>query len=707
MSKNILFSGIDTDQAETLEHFKYNPATNKLEADKPIETTLSSLHLGEQHTVSSGGENVFFTNEHSKVNWFPAWGGVTKGQNIKASARNYSELRVKTEPSGTNYFPFRELYENPENISVFEFSLVSGQALTAGEVLRYSVSVYDGAEADEVDSEVFRSNLQHEVYEDYITLEEDLDLGETLIVKFEHPVEIHAGAVIYDQLVIESTGEYFLALEGDRANVFAQSIEYKTFTDDELALKKDAGAGNIYITGVVGADNTEVVFKANPNEEVIESVGLSDLDATVTVEWDRSSAYEGAPTVNGVVVTRTDKIGGSTYVGTADISGTYEEIVADLQGSQHIVPVEVLGRPVINSTMFTGNYPGPQTEVKAGDFYNLTIDADTAYVAVETQDYGACAEVSYVADGDIPALIADRGDEPVARPARVRVQNAQGTWSAWAETSNTVVCNNLHPTITVDTKQYPSYGMHTAQSALKDDEEVVIRVSYIDTDSVNYSATNNLELTADGAKRVSGDYEDGTYTIKALRDANGAILYHQETVRIAHADVELLDNDPVQVRSGVGEVELPCTFTQELMEWPPSTGDFSNPTMTATDGVPHGMLTRFKNVTVRNLAGKEVELGRAYFIKGFAEKTLTLTYPAETIAIGTNIVEPSDVVISGTINTSPPYTICTHYTPTCAPLVNVGDYHLLSAGSIELYGAKLDEFYYSPDNNITITIEEL
>ncbi len=59
-----------------------------------------------------------------------------------------------------------------------------------------------------------------------------------------------------------------------------------------------------------------------PNEEAIESVEMADLTATVSVEWDRNSSYEGLPTVNGVSVTKTGKTG-NTYTGTANISGEY------------------------------------------------------------------------------------------------------------------------------------------------------------------------------------------------------------------------------------------------------------------------------------------------------------------------------------------------------------------------------------------------
>ena len=55
----------------TLAHFVYNPLTDKLEADRAIETTLNSLFLGEQHKMSSGAENIFFTNLGNDTNFYP------------------------------------------------------------------------------------------------------------------------------------------------------------------------------------------------------------------------------------------------------------------------------------------------------------------------------------------------------------------------------------------------------------------------------------------------------------------------------------------------------------------------------------------------------------------------------------------------------------------------------------------------------------
>jgi len=80
------FSGrtITQEEIKTLSHFEYDPTQDQLIADRAIETTLNSLFLGEQHKMSSGSENIFFTNLSSDINFFPMWGGL-KDQAITAN----------------------------------------------------------------------------------------------------------------------------------------------------------------------------------------------------------------------------------------------------------------------------------------------------------------------------------------------------------------------------------------------------------------------------------------------------------------------------------------------------------------------------------------------------------------------------------------------------------------------------------------------
>ena len=94
-------AGVTVAQQEVLKHFRYDEPSRKLIADRAIETTLNSLYLGEQHKMSSGAENIFFTNLGNDTNFYPMWGGLkdqslTTNQGadgfIPPSGRVYSDL---------------------------------------------------------------------------------------------------------------------------------------------------------------------------------------------------------------------------------------------------------------------------------------------------------------------------------------------------------------------------------------------------------------------------------------------------------------------------------------------------------------------------------------------------------------------------------------------------------------------------------------
>ena len=45
-----------------LEYLKYDSTTDRIVSSKAIETTLNSLFLRDQHRITSGAENIFFSN---------------------------------------------------------------------------------------------------------------------------------------------------------------------------------------------------------------------------------------------------------------------------------------------------------------------------------------------------------------------------------------------------------------------------------------------------------------------------------------------------------------------------------------------------------------------------------------------------------------------------------------------------------------------
>ncbi len=461
---------------------------------------------------------------------------------------------------------------------------------------------------------------------------------------------------------------------------------------EKFITESSASSGSIFITDITGSGNINPTRRPEPNEETIDSVQLESLDnKTITVEWDRAGEYEGLPTVNDIPVTKTGKIG-NTYTGTALIPLLETKITAKLDTTIHEVLIDSLQKPLMTCE-FTGSYPAGQTELKQGDVFELTVDTPD-FAAIEIQQFGACQSFSG-STAVTNAVIQNTGVTAQDLTAKVRIQDSLGTWSDWTETTNTVKCNNLYPSISTSIS-YPDI-----QLALKDSEEAVITNTITNSDTDIASTTSNLTISTNGVTRASGDYEVGVYTMTSNRTANNATTSVNTNVRIAHVDVGLSGNDPVQVRSGVGAVALGCSFNQDLLF------AFTNPTVTAVDSDLHSDTVLSHEITATNLANKVINLQRTYKIKGFAQKTLTLDYPAVNADIGCNAVNLANLVISGTINTAPPYDICQARVSTPAEIILVSQYALTDNQSdITISKQKCSDFGYGPSNNITIKVEE-
>ena len=185
------FSGADK---ETLKHFIYNPVTDKLEADRAIETTLNSLFLGEQHKMSSGAENIFFTNLGNDTNFYPMWGGlkdqsltVNQGSDgfIPPSGRVYSDMFSL--PLGGNVTLNNTGYSGPNYFGVNIAGL--GITTTAGEDVEVGVSLV-----------YFLSINDRKVYKQILPTTEKIFAGDLIEWFFDHPVEIHAGTTIFAEI---------------------------------------------------------------------------------------------------------------------------------------------------------------------------------------------------------------------------------------------------------------------------------------------------------------------------------------------------------------------------------------------------------------------------------------------------------------------------------------------------------------------------
>ena len=284
---------------ELLKHIKYNPLTDKIEADRAIETTLNSLFLGEQHKMSSGAENIYFTNLTSDINFYPMWAGL-KNQSIEAnrdssgliapSGRVFGDYGVLTlggnPVSGTaiaydgdNYFPF--------NISGVGISTVVAEDISADIRLKYELSVNG--------TPVYTQYLEHD----------GLSVEDTLEWFFDHPLDVLAGSTNHASITKIDSEEnslgLFLVCEGDDGTGrYQTTVGNRGFEDKNIAFSDDLqsldiiGYYDIYVDPTFTGDsedgsnlrpysNLETAIAASNANDKVFIKGVNTISSEITL----------------------------------------------------------------------------------------------------------------------------------------------------------------------------------------------------------------------------------------------------------------------------------------------------------------------------------------------------------------------------------------------------------------------------------------
>lgn len=342
----------------------------------------------------------------------------------------------------------------------------------------------------------------------------------------------------------------------------------------------------------------------------------------------------------------------------------------DFDGPIDTVLITVTKPPEILTMSFTGGYPGTQTELKAGDTFQITGTLDRAADAIEIQDLEACSySLEAIAVGvtfTITGTIADRGTTVQALAAHCRARDAiSGAFGGIRSTNeltggvdgtDLVNLNNLYPTLTFGAITYPG-----AQQALKNSESAIIAVTSSDFDTLSYSSPN-VELNIDSGTPTQVDVTriGGTYNVTvdnlrgtATRDANDATTITNEVVFIAHtaANIEIV-LPATRLRSGgndgtVAQDHTITLNTTQLVVGTPTTeadsggarGAFTDAwtsvaaqswerTLQVIDSDEKGVFS-WESASITNLAGlvtSIVATGPTYELGGFVARTLT--FPA-------------------------------------------------------------------------------
>ncbi|MCG9964633.1 hypothetical protein, partial [Shewanella cutis] len=193
--KNGGVGGGSVSSGDIAKYLSYNPDSNRIESRRAIETTLNSFYLSELHKISSGAENVFFTNLNSGVNFYPAWGGLknhaiveNRGADgiVRPSIRIYKDMiTVKPygDPAGVGSVAYGKAATMLGNHSVLGQEFIVTEPVAASDWLIYQV--WYGS--DDTGVQAYEQKFTGTAYA----------AGATVNWWFTHPVEGHQNTPIY------------------------------------------------------------------------------------------------------------------------------------------------------------------------------------------------------------------------------------------------------------------------------------------------------------------------------------------------------------------------------------------------------------------------------------------------------------------------------------------------------------------------------
>ena len=338
------------------------------------------------------------------------------------------------------------------------------------------------------------------------------------------------------------------------------------------------------------------VYDDPPGNTILQSATSPESAIRVLVE----SSY---PNMSVNAVAAVLPLVGSIYRGTVDVtlpaSGDVDAVSTDPNGvaaASDKIAVVIDPPPSITAAIFTGGYPGIQTELKSGDTFNIQVTADKSFDQITIADFGAGQPaVIGVAPGVGPTTVAltvaDRGDVAQLLAARISVRDTvTGAESSTFDTdsagvvdgTNVLNLNNLAPSVGFGVETYP-----VGQGALKGAESATVAHTGTNFDSIAYDTdgTGHLSITNPATpepiktvSRIGGAYnaegDGGVTNLRAVanRASNDATTIATAIINIANVAAVVSGAEATaRVRSGVApgnDTTITISSDQQLFAAP-------------------------------------------------------------------------------------------------------------------------------------------
>ena len=399
-------------EIETLSHFNYDPSQDQLIADRAIETTLNSLFLGEQHKMSSGSENIFFTNLSSDINFFPMWGGL-KDQSVTAnqgasgfippSGRVFSDmfsLPLRGNPDPTTAVPYDGDNYFGVNISGLGITTVAAENIDIATRLEYRIKINGRNVYKQI---LPRDNTRSNVGENIFA-------GDTIEWFFDHPVDVRSGTTLRASInKVRNSDDVELGLfqvrQGDTPNAdgtyqYQATVHNRLFEDKDLELISpylkykamdfgldstgstillrdlSLGADTLLVPHAVNtleatANGTEIQIKIKDGAKIIvESLPVSSV--SINGSFVNSVLNQAVVQLNAIFTNTSGFASDDTFVDSFTLSGNNLTLGLN-DGVSYTVDVTTLGVDE-NNFVSSGSLSGSDLTLTMSDASTVTVD---------------------------------------------------------------------------------------------------------------------------------------------------------------------------------------------------------------------------------------------------------------------------------------------------------------------------------------------
>jgi len=362
-------------------------------------------------------------------------------------------------------------------------------------------------------------------------------------------------------------------IELDEDSISGLIISQETVTiviDGGQTIDVDAGVpgpaasdrnGGVWVLGVYPSGSGAIgdITYLSDNRTVSSFLTSADVVRLDLLALSGHSTYVPTILINGspIVLTESATKGIFTANHIMDVSALSELKIEHEDGPGCTVSILRDSNPIILSAIINQTYPGTQSELKQGDQITIAIETDIPVNRIFIEDSGiGSGQTMNVALGkthSITLSAPNRGDSAVGHFGRIKVYSATDAESIIFQTTNSIVLNNIKPSILFGAITYP-----LGQLALKNDETATVRCTVTNFTTVSYTSANlsidnPTEYALDKTvTRTSGDYVvTNNMTVSAYRSENGSSSSASSSVKIANvAPLITVTKSATRFRSG-------------------------------------------------------------------------------------------------------------------------------------------------------------